>query len=155
MASSRDDCCGGETKTQINRYALLQHNKSSYYINYFTLPGHLARLFILLDQRLYVIKSTVHCDHLPPTTKRLCGPSLAFSAGQLKVTLLYLHNMTDAFTISQDVAEVLGSQYITQSCLGQQTGGAIGILHIGDGCSCIIDSEVHHCIDSYSHTVFG
>ena len=67
----------------------------------------------------------------------------------------HLHGVTYSFTVSQDLAQVLGSQHITQGGLRQQTRGTICILHIGDGCRGIMDSEINHCIHSYSYTVLG
>ena len=66
----------------------------------------------------------------------------------------YLHGMTNDFTISQDLAQVLGSQHIPQGRLCQQASGAIGILHIGNRCGSIMDSEIHHSIYCHSHAVF-
>ena len=67
----------------------------------------------------------------------------------------YLHDMTDNFSVSQYLTKVLGSQHVPQGGLSQQTCGTIGIFHISDGHSCVMDSKVYHSIHSNSHTVFS
>ena len=63
--------------------------------------------------------------------------------------------MANAFPVSQDLTQILGSQNVSQGGLSKQMSGAIGILHICNRCRGIIDSEVHHSINFHSHTVFG
>ena len=67
---------------------------------------------------------------------------------------MYLHRLAYAFPFTQDLTQVLGSQHISQGGLCQQASGAIGILHIGNRCGSIMDSEIHHSIYCHSHAVF-
>ena len=62
--------------------------------------------------------------------------------------------MADYLTVSQNLAQVLGSQHISQGGLCKQTCGTIGILHISNGSGGIMDSEIHHSIYCHSHAVF-
>ena len=43
-----------------------------------------------------------------------------------------LHGARDGVSVGQDLAEVLGSQHVSQGSCSQQFGAAVGVLHVGD-----------------------
>ena len=71
----------------------------------------------------------------------------------LNSSSIYLHSITNAFSFTQDLTQVLGSQHISQCGLGQQTCGTIGILYISDWHSGIVYSEINHGIYCNCHAV--
>ena len=66
----------------------------------------------------------------------------------------YLHDMADIVPFSENFTQTLCSQHIPECSLGQQTGGAVGILNVSDWHGCVVNSEVDNSIHGYCHTVF-
>ena len=94
--------------------------------------------------------------HPIPNTKVLIPllPSTpAHATWARKKSDTYLHGLTNTFSLTQDLTQVLGSQHIAQGGLRQQTSGTIGIFHVCNWHGGIVYSEVHHCIYCYSNTV--
>lgn len=67
----------------------------------------------------------------------------------------YLHAVSDALTVRQELSQVLGPQDISEGGLGEQSGGEIRIRHIGHGGDGVADAEVHHSVHADRNRVLG
>lgn len=69
--------------------------------------------------------------------------------------MVYLHAVSDAFAVRQELGQVLRAQDIPEGCLSQQAGGEVSIDHVGHGGDGIADTEVHHTIHGDCYRIFG
>ena len=66
---------------------------------------------------------------------------------------LYLHGRRNTFAIAQDLMQRFGAQNISQSGLGQETRGVMGVFDVGHRYSGVAYSIIDHCIHWDCHRV--
>lgn len=69
--------------------------------------------------------------------------------------LLYLHTVSNFFTVRQDLCQVFGAQDVPEGGLGQQPSSSISISDVRHSQSSVLDSVVHHTIHAHGHRVLG
>lgn len=69
--------------------------------------------------------------------------------------MLYLHAVSDALAVRQELGQVLRTEDIPEGGLSQQAGGEVSIGHIGHGGNGVTDAEVHHPIHRDCDRIFG
>lgn len=68
---------------------------------------------------------------------------------------MYLHAVSDALAVRQELGQVLGTEDVPEGGLSQQTGGKVSVGHVGHGGDGVTDAEVHHSIHRDCNRVFG
>lgn len=69
--------------------------------------------------------------------------------------MVYLHAVSDALAVRQELGQVLRTEDIPESGLGQKTCGEVSVGHVGYGSDGVTDAEVHHTIHRDGHRIFG
>ena len=65
--------------------------------------------------------------------------------------LSYLHEGADVVAVTEYLTKVLGTQYVSEGSLCQQSGGSVSVLHVSDGDSGILNAVIHHSVYSHCH----
>lgn len=69
--------------------------------------------------------------------------------------MVYLHAVSDALTVRQELGQVLRTEDVPEGGLSQQAGGGVSIGHIGHRGDGVTDAEVHHTIHTDCNWIFG
>lgn len=69
--------------------------------------------------------------------------------------MVYLHAVSDALPVRQELGQVLRTKDIPEGGLSQQAGGEVSIGHVGHGGDGVTDAEVHHTIHRDRYRIFG
>ncbi len=86
-------------------------------------------------------------------SKEMKQPRRTYMIMLIEKSHLYLHGSRDALPVAEDLVEVLCSQDVPERGLSQESGGVVGVLHIGHGHSGVGHTVVHHCIHRHRHRV--
>jgi len=70
-------------------------------------------------------------------------------------TVSDLHWRSDRLSFREDLGKVLGAEHVTQRGLGEQAGGVMCILDVGDRDGGVADPVVDDRVDRHRHRVFG
>lgn len=69
--------------------------------------------------------------------------------------MVYLHAVSDALAVRQELGQVLCTEDIPEGGLSQQAGGEVSIAHVGYGGDGVTDAEVDHTIHRDCNRIFG
>lgn len=69
--------------------------------------------------------------------------------------MVYLHAVSNALAVRQELRQVLCTEYIPEGGLSQQAGGEVSIGHVGHGGDGVTDAKVHHTIHADCNRIFG
>ena len=74
---------------------------------------------------------------------------------QCTSTAANLHRGGDRLALGQDLGQILSSEYVAQRGLGEQAGGVVGVLDVGDRHGSVADPVVDDGVDGHRHRVLG